>query len=364
MIEMLTICMIVKNEERFLPEFLRHHRALTPHFVIVDTGSTDQTLTIAKDFGAECHTFQWVKDFSAARNFSLSQVKTPWILTIDPDERIAQIDFEEIHRLINGAPASVWSYGLHSRNYVLNPAAQGFVSAKGEYPLEEGQFPGWIQNTKLILFRNQSNIRFEGLVHETILKSVEGHHEVCSIPLHHYGVLPDVVAQKNKQTLYLEIAETKAAQNPQDARAQFELGMTYLELKEFAAALKALEAALTLNANNPLILAKLATTHRRLGQFPQAKDRAAQCLSIDLQNQESRLNLGMIAMEESQWQRGIEEFQKVLELYPDSLVAARNLAECYRRLNQIPKARALLESMLQRFPKHLEILEDLKGLSL
>jgi glycosyltransferase involved in cell wall biosynthesis len=80
--------LIAKNEERFLPQCLRSVRALASQIVVVDTGSTDRTVDIAREFGAEVHSFSWCDDFSAARNAALEHATGDWILILDADEEL------------------------------------------------------------------------------------------------------------------------------------------------------------------------------------------------------------------------------------------------------------------------------------
>lgn len=78
--------MIVKNEQDNLPNCLRSVRDFVDEMVVVDTGSDDSTVDVAKDLGATVVHFDWINDFSAARNHALSLVKTPWTLTLDADD--------------------------------------------------------------------------------------------------------------------------------------------------------------------------------------------------------------------------------------------------------------------------------------
>lgn len=82
----LTLNMIVKNEEKLLPACLKSIKDWVDEIIIVDTGSTDSTVSIAEGFGAKVHHFAWCDDFSQARNFAKSFVKTPWLLWMDADD--------------------------------------------------------------------------------------------------------------------------------------------------------------------------------------------------------------------------------------------------------------------------------------
>lgn len=84
----ISLCMIVKNEEKYLADCLRSVNHFVSEIVVVDTGSTDKTIAIAEEFGAKIFHFEWINDFSAARNYSLEQATQPYILQLDADEEI------------------------------------------------------------------------------------------------------------------------------------------------------------------------------------------------------------------------------------------------------------------------------------
>lgn len=83
---MITLSMIVRNEEKILATCLKSIRDFVDEMVIVDTGSDDGTVDIAKSLGATVSHFEWIDDFSAARNHALSLVKTPWTIWLDADD--------------------------------------------------------------------------------------------------------------------------------------------------------------------------------------------------------------------------------------------------------------------------------------
>jgi glycosyltransferase involved in cell wall biosynthesis len=101
----LSLAMIVKNEARCLARCLQSIRAIADEMVIVDTGSTDDTIEIAKSFGATISRFDWVNDFSAARNFALEQTGGDWILVLDADEFASEALGKEIREFIGQRPA-------------------------------------------------------------------------------------------------------------------------------------------------------------------------------------------------------------------------------------------------------------------
>src|ERR1700732_5069990 len=100
----LSLCMIVKNEERNLARCLDSVRGLTSEFIIVDTGSTDATPNIAAHYGAELIPFDFTTvDFAAARNRAIQRARAQWILVLDADEVLELDGVPKIEKLIAGS---------------------------------------------------------------------------------------------------------------------------------------------------------------------------------------------------------------------------------------------------------------------
>ncbi|MCR4717142.1 MAG: glycosyltransferase family 2 protein [Lachnospiraceae bacterium] len=81
-----TVCMIVKNEENVLRRCLDSLKGVYDELVIVDTGSSDNTKSIAKEYTDNLYDFEWIDDFSAARNYAFSNCNMDYIYTADADE--------------------------------------------------------------------------------------------------------------------------------------------------------------------------------------------------------------------------------------------------------------------------------------
>lgn len=84
----ISLCMIVKNEEKVLARCLESVKELADEIIIVDTGSTDKTKEIAYQYTDKVYDFEWVFDFSAARNFAFSKATCDYIYSADADEVI------------------------------------------------------------------------------------------------------------------------------------------------------------------------------------------------------------------------------------------------------------------------------------
>ena len=92
----LSLCMIVKNEENTLERCLNSVKSIVDEIIIVDTGSTDRTVEIARRFGSQPYHFQWIDDFSAARNFAFQHAQMDYILTMDADDILEETEIEKL----------------------------------------------------------------------------------------------------------------------------------------------------------------------------------------------------------------------------------------------------------------------------
>ena len=82
----ISLCMIVKNEERFLAQCLDSVKDFVDEICIVDTGSTDRTIEIARSYGARIEEHAWRNDFGWARDRALAMATRRWIFQLDADE--------------------------------------------------------------------------------------------------------------------------------------------------------------------------------------------------------------------------------------------------------------------------------------
>jgi hypothetical protein len=98
--ERVSLCMIVKDEEKNLAECLTPVTGLFDEVIVVDTGSSDRTKEVARRCGAKVYDFIWVDSFAAARNESLRHAGGAWIFWLDGDERLDEANLEKLRRLL------------------------------------------------------------------------------------------------------------------------------------------------------------------------------------------------------------------------------------------------------------------------
>lgn len=178
----LSLCMIVKNEEDVLSRCLKSVKSIVSEIIIVDTGSTDRTPDIAKEFGATTLQYEWADDFCAARNFSLDQATGDWVLVLDADEVLIYDSSKQITRLLTDNQVE----GYYIR----------VVNLLGEPPDLETS-----DDMVVRLFRNRREYRFEGPIHEQVKASIcqaVGDHALKRMPLtiYHDGYLAENIKKK------------------------------------------------------------------------------------------------------------------------------------------------------------------------
>jgi glycosyltransferase involved in cell wall biosynthesis len=144
---LLTASLIVRDEVRVLSECLESLQGVVDEVVVVDTGSVDDTVKVARRHGARVEAREWTGSFAEARNASLDLATGEWILYIDADERLAPIDRATVETLLADAPEVAF-------RVLLAPAL-------GMTPYREYR-----------LWRNDARIRFEGLIHEKVVPSI------------------------------------------------------------------------------------------------------------------------------------------------------------------------------------------------
>lgn len=251
---MISLCLICKNEERWLNDFLTHHKSLASEIIVVDTGSTDSTKQIILANGAKLLESSWEDDFSKPRNVSIQHATQPWILVLDPDEKISERDQQKIKELCLSRP-HVKAFAFQTRNYVSSKINATLYECRGDYTEEKG-YSHFFLSSKIRLFQNFLGINWKGIVHETVNESVirvcrPGEFEESTIPIHHYGSDLKIRQDKNKHDLYYRLTAKKILLEPNNPDAFVEFAKERIATGEIKAALSALKTAHELDPSSP-----------------------------------------------------------------------------------------------------------------
>lgn len=207
----LSICMIVKNEEKHLTKCLSSVKDIADEIVVVDTGSTDTTLHIAREFNSSIFHFKWNNDFASARNFALSKCQSDWILYLDADEELNNNSIDEIQKIIHG---NLVAFNCIVKSLTANVSKFGLM----KYPR---------------LFPNDKRIKFEGKVHEQIQTSLDQNKIPLvdsTIEIIHYGYILNEETASKKLERNLNLLKSGEKNNPYEI---LKLAQTLHGLKRF-----------------------------------------------------------------------------------------------------------------------------------
>jgi Glycosyl transferase family 2 len=239
---LLSACLIVRQEEAHLGRCLGSLRGVADDLVVVDTGSTDRTIAIARAHGARVIEIRWPDDFAAARNVSLAAAVGDWILVVDADEEL-------LPGSLPGALESVAADGLLVK--VRNLAPPGEIAAWEETPIVR-------------LFRRDDRVRYEGAIHEQVTPSIVragGRIAGSEVVLVHHGYASATAQGESRAARNQRALERALAGAPDDAYLWFQLGATQKALGQDGR--PALEKALALG----LAADTRATAHLKLAQL-------------------------------------------------------------------------------------------------
>jgi glycosyltransferase involved in cell wall biosynthesis len=231
----LSICLIMKNEERFLAQCLKSVRGLATQLIVVDTGSTDRSVAIAREFGAEIYSFAWCDDFAAARNAALEHATGDWVLMLDADEELPAAEHARLAADMQAA--NTVAFRLPLVNAGSETEGRSFVPR---------------------LFRNLPGACFAGRIHEQIFASLLEHARVWGLKtglgtaeLRHHGYTSELLRDRNKVERNLKLLHAALAENPDDVNLVMNLGMELVRSDNLAAGLEKYRAAYAMMSAQP-----------------------------------------------------------------------------------------------------------------
>ncbi len=295
----LSLCMIVKNEEEKLSKCLNSVKSICDEIVIVDTGSTDKTVELARQFGAKIIEKSWADSFSYARNISLSNATKPWIMWLDADDIVPEESVLKIKRIKDEFKLDS-AFGFQIKN-----TTDGVM--------------GDIFN-QIRMFPNNSEIRFKYRVHEQVLPSIQKLNLkvfYTDVIVFHSGYhSAEAKIRKQKRNIVLLKKDIEENDNPvmlftyagtlvdlgRDEESYVYYEQAYLTAKEQNTERHIMEEV-------PLVLAE---------KFLRKKDYSAcdKWIKIASENTPDHIKLhflnGKIAEAKNQYQEALDAFEKVL----------------------------------------------------
>jgi glycosyltransferase involved in cell wall biosynthesis len=269
--------MIVKNGGEDLRACLGSVRSIVEQIVIADTGSTDNTVDIAREFGAIVVDFPWTDHYAEARNAALEPLRTDWVLVLDADEELGPEGLTGVPDLIHATGESVGGYRLTIRNYFPVSVASmlGALSRANDDGFERAKAARSYSDYCLCrLFRRHPKINFAGRVHEGIEAQARQAGYVCrdsAIRVLHFGNLMSEGNYKKKQEYYRNLLRRAVAESPRHPHLWIQLALEeikYFDNSEYA--IECAEKALAINPQEYEAWAIISGVHRDANRYAQA----------------------------------------------------------------------------------------------
>ena len=292
-----SLCMIVKNEEKFLPQCLESIKWVVDEIIIVDTGSTDRTVEIAKSYRAKVYFHPWEGNFSKARNISLGYATCDWILVIDADEELDRKYIPEIKRVIKSDEYDVI-----------------FCSVLSSSP------NGDSKNYSHRIFR-RGKAHYEGIVHNQLVH--EGKWLHTDIQIYHYGYN---LSKEDMDAKYRRTESLLVKQLEQDPADPFTyqnyvrvLRVQQRNEEAIKAGLKALDSCgdRMNDLHYQMISVDIVFSLLSLKKYTEAEKLVRQILHKYPKNLDANFALGLILQGEKQYQNAIDSMQNFIKLNRD-----------------------------------------------
>lgn len=258
-----SVCIIAKNEEKYIEGCLRNLLGYGFEIVVADTGSTDRTREIAANYADKVVDFEWCDDFSAARNFCAAQASNNWVLSLDCDEYMQQADITQLRIIMQKFPRYVGMIRLKNLAYNQN--------GEKRYACDD-----------VTRFYNRNFFHYEDTIHEqlrpkspaadrTQLPSI-----MLPVEVIHYGYLISKEEMQEKQKRNLKLLYTELEKDPDSPYLYFQIGQSEAMLGNNEAASQYYEKGLSYDVSPDSLyvetmIESLATVYARMGEYDKAQ---------------------------------------------------------------------------------------------
>ena len=295
----ITLCMIVKNEERVLGDCLKSAQPFFNQMVVVDTGSTDRTKEIAKEAGAEVYDFPWTDSFSDARNESLKHATGKWVFWMDADDTLPFKCGEEIQANAINSPDDVTAFVVPVQFVDEGPAAGTRVD-------------------HVKLFRSDPRVRFEFRIHEqnlASLREIAGQISRSNAVVMHSGYDTSIEGQARKRERDEKLLKLDLAEHPNHPFVLFNLGMTAHFTEQHKEAVSWLQQSIQASTPGESHIRKayalLAASQKRLGLNGEALSTVMKGLQEVGEDPELRFHAGLLLTDMNRLQEAREQYEAV-----------------------------------------------------
>lgn len=326
----ISLCMMVKDEEEMLPACLEHVKDVVDEIIVVDTGSKDATIQVARSLGAIVVNHEWHDSFAEARNAGIDRAQWTWILILDADELLEKEDHKLLRELLEKDHSAYMLPVIEKSSDVRHPSVR--------------------------LFRNAQEFRYRGDVHELVHFGDDPKSGAffahAPVRILHLGSERGLVGVKEKRYRNIRLLEKALAESADDYAAHFYLGREYQALQDYEEAVSHYEIAYKHSRDSwfeSVCVRALAVVLSRLGR----NERALEVLEQGVERYPDYTDLiylrGAVHQQETEWEAALREFDKAIELGESpakyashsgvgTFRAWRGKASCYYYMGEDDKA--------------------------
>jgi glycosyltransferase involved in cell wall biosynthesis len=297
----ISLCMIVKNEEKVIDRCLSSVAHLVEEIIIVDTGSTDRTKEIASKYTDKIYDYEWRNDFSAARNFAASKATGEWILVLDADEYIDSENFKS------------FVVQLEEDNGVFNVYAAKILNFSGNF----GE--ALTQHFHHRIYKNNAKISYYRHIHEQLKSddSKELKTKTSCLLIFHSGYLNQTVKEKNKHKRNKALLEKELNNKVKNPFDYFNIGNEYASVNEYEKALEFYLKSYKLKSDFrlswvPTALVQIVFCLINLKRFNDALNVINDAQNVYPASPEFPYLKGEIYFQRGQFEDAKEEFQQII----------------------------------------------------
>lgn len=295
----ITLCLIVKNEQKYIESCINSCAKVCKDIIVVDTGSTDKTIEITRKYTQKIKSHPFNGDFSAARNAALEGVETEWVLFLDADERFENSEVEKLEQLLPDLDRNIW--GLRVLRYNLFSTG------------------GWYSGRAPKIFRNLPSIRYRDLVGETVLGAItDAGGLVTNIPviLNHFGYCRPAWQRIEKARKYRELMEREIQKNPKNAKMYAFVALLLRSRGDFQEAWEHIQRALHMEPESARIQTSFGHVLRSMGKYQEAVEAYKRAIQLNSSDSTAWNMLGVMYLSLLKFDEAKEAFYKTESIDP------------------------------------------------
>ncbi|OON86126.1 hypothetical protein BXO88_08730 [Oribacterium sp. C9] len=215
----LSQAMIVKNEEKNIERALSWGKGIVSEQIVVDTGSEDKTVEIAEAMGAKVYHFDWIDDFSAAKNYAIEKCTGNWIAFLDADE---YFNSEDARKILEYIRITEDNGGEGIFSMLINLDDKGKIDSSASH---------------IRIFKKLKNLRYKRRIHEELCYD-DGHEikvmdATKALTIWHTGYQTDVYREKKASKRNLNLILKEIEENPEQYEMYYYLGNEYCGADDF-----------------------------------------------------------------------------------------------------------------------------------